>query len=142
MIAGTVTGNVGKDATTREHDGKTVLSFTVASRRFEKGAELTDWVDVSFWGERARKIAQYVTKGSRVGVRGTLYVREYEHNGAKRAVLTMRADDVELLGGKPEAQPAASFTPLHPTARALPAAPPQDFGDYSGSTGGDDEIPF
>ncbi len=125
MIAGTVTGNVGKDATTREHDGKTVLSFTVASRRFEKGEELTDWVDVSLWGERGRKLAQYITKGSRVGVRGTLYVREYEHNGAKRAVLTMRADDVELLGGKHEAQSATTaFAPL-PTSK-----------------GGDDEIPF
>ncbi len=100
MIAAAVTGNVGKDATTREHDGKTVLSFTVASRRFEKGAEHTDWIDVSLWGERGRKIAQYLTKGSRVAARGTIWQREYEHQGQKRYALTMRADDVELLGSK------------------------------------------
>ena len=100
MIAGTVTGNVGKDATTREHDGKTVLSFTVASRRFDRGAEQTDWIDVSFWGARARKLAPHVTKGTVVAVRGAVWVREYEHEGQKRYALTMRADDVELLGGK------------------------------------------
>jgi single-strand DNA-binding protein len=102
MIAATVTGNVGKDATTREHDGKTVLSFTVASRRFEKGQEHTDWVDVSLWGERGKKLAQYVTKGSRIAARGTVWQREYEHQGQKRYSLTMRADDVELLGTKRE----------------------------------------
>ncbi len=123
MIAATVTGNVGKDATTREYDGKPVLSFAVASRRFDKGTELTDWVDVSFWGERGRKLAQFVTKGSRVAVRGTVWQREYEHQGQKRSALTMRADDIELLGGAKRDDGG-----------------PRDDGGFA--DGGDDEVPF
>lgn len=104
MIATVVTGNLGKDAVKREHDGNTVLSFSLASRRYDGQAkeDVTDWVDVSFWGKRGDKLAQYLTKGSRVAVRGQLWQREYEHNGQRRFALTLRADDVELLGSKDE----------------------------------------
>lgn len=118
MIAATVTGNVGRDAQVRDVDGTSVMSFTIASRRYEKGQEQTDWVDVSFWGQRASKIAQYVTKGSRVAVRGTVWMREYTHNNERRYSLTMRADDVELLGGgeRSDAKPAAADSrPQHRT---------------------------
>lgn len=102
MISAVVTGNIGKDASVREHDGKTVVSFSVASRRYERGVEQTDWVDVSFWGARARGLALHLKKGGRVCARGTILVREYEYNGQRRTSLSLRADDVELLGGKPQ----------------------------------------
>jgi len=120
MISATVTGNVGKDAVKREHDGNTVLSFSLASRRYDSKAkeDVTDWVDVSLWGKRGEKLAQYITKGSRIAARGSLYMREYDHEGQKRHALTLRADDVELLGSKDDKKPAAQ------------------------SNVGDDEIPF
>jgi single-strand DNA-binding protein len=100
MISATVTGGVGRDAELRQpQGGDQCLSFSVASRRYQAGQEATDWVAVTFWGKRAAAIASHVTKGSRVAVRGTLYVREYEHGGKTRHSLEMRADDVELLGG-------------------------------------------
>lgn len=101
MISAVISGTVGKDAEVRVPNmkGDSVASFTVASRRYQNGEESTDWVSVSFWGKRAEAIAPHVTKGSRVAVRGALHVREYEHNGAKRWSLELRADDVELLGG-------------------------------------------
>lgn len=102
MISAVVTGNIGKDASVREHDGKAVVSFSVASRRYERGGEQTDWVDVSFWGARARGLASHLKKGGRVCARGTILVREYEYNGQRRTSLSLRADDVELLGGKPQ----------------------------------------
>lgn len=119
MIASVVTGNLGKDAVKWEHEGNVVLSFSLASRRYDGQAkeDVTDWVDVSFWGKRGDKLAQYLTKGSRVAVRGQLWQREYEHNGQKRYALTLRADDVELLGSKDEKK-------------------------SSGASAGDDGIPF
>lgn len=102
MISATVTGNVGRDGQLGDAGGTPVLNFSLASRRWDKGEEHTDWVAVAFFGERARKVAQYVTKGSRVAVRGSMYGREYTHNGEKRSELTLRADDVELLGGGQE----------------------------------------
>lgn len=111
MIGCVVTGNAGSDAVVRDGGGTPVLSFRMASRRFEKKEEVTDWIDVNFWGTRAEKLAQYVTKGSRIAVRGQLWQREYVHNGERRWSLTVRADDVELLG-KPEghARDAAGLT--------------------------------
>lgn len=100
MIAGMLVGNLGKDALSREVNGSQVVSFSVGSRRYEKGGEVTDWVDVSFWSDRALKLLPHLVKGTRVAVRGSIYMREYEHQGTKRQTLTMRADDVELLGSK------------------------------------------
>ena len=105
MISATVSGTVGRDAELRHpRGGDQVLSFTVASRRYQNGQESTDWVAVSFWGKRAEAIARHVTKGSRVAARGALHVREYEHDGAKRWCIELRADDVELLGAPKEAR--------------------------------------
>lgn len=121
MIAATVTGNVGKDATLRDVEGTPVMSFSIASRRYEKGAEQTDWIDVSFWGRRATRLQEFVTKGSRVAVRGTVWQREYVHNGEKRYSLTCRADDVELLGKSEGSPRSADDTPR--------GRPPADKGD-------------
>jgi single-strand DNA-binding protein len=99
MISAVISGIVGKDAETATLTSDTVTNFTVASRRFQDGQKQTDWVTVAFWGKRGQAIAQHITKGSRVTARGVLWVREYEHNGAKRWSLELRADDVELLGG-------------------------------------------
>lgn len=106
MISATVTGNIGQDARTGSAGDTPVVNVSVASRRFEKGEEKTDWIDVAFFGVRAEKIAKYLTKGSRIAARGTLYVREYTHNNEKRSALTMRADDIELLGSNEKSQAA------------------------------------
>ena len=99
MISAVVSGTVGKDAEVATLTNDTVTNFTVASRRFLGGKKETDWVTIAFWGKRGQAIAPHITKGSRITARGVLWVREYEHNGAKRFSLELRADDVELLGG-------------------------------------------
>ena len=98
MISAVVSGNLGKDCRTGDANGTPVVNFSIASRRWEKGGEVTDWVSVSFFGQRATKIAQYLTKGSRVCVRGSLHVRPYTHNGQGKFEIECRADDVELMG--------------------------------------------
>lgn len=99
MIAAVVSGNLGKDAELKNVDGTSVVSFSVASRRYAGGEEHTDWVSVSFWGKRAEAVSKYLTKGKSVACRGNVWVREYTHNNEKRHSLECRADDVELLGG-------------------------------------------
>lgn len=105
MISATVTGNLGANATVKAtSNGQTVTEFSVASRRFEGGKENTDWVRVTMWGERGAKLAQHLSKGSRVAVRGGLGVREYEHQGVRKYSIELRADDVELMGKPGAAQ--------------------------------------
>lgn len=112
MISAIVTGNLGGDCRKGMAGDTPVVNFSVASRRYDPKAEgekkeVTDWVSVSFFGTRAEKVAKYLTRGSRVAVRGAAHIREYEHNGQKRSEMVVRADDVELLG-KPEGTKDAS----------------------------------
>lgn len=99
MISATVIGNLGDDAELREVDDTSVLSFRIASNRFEKGEKSVDWVRCSFWGARAEKIEEYMTKGRPVAVRGSLTMRQYTtKSGDKGAALELRCDDVQLIG--------------------------------------------
>lgn len=101
MFAATVVGNVGKDAELRYlADGKPVLGFSIATNHKSKDGEETTWVNVSFFGVRAEKIAGYVTKGKTVSVYGTVRNRPYEKDGQQRYSLDLNAQDIQLLGGK------------------------------------------
>jgi len=101
MISSTITGNLGKDAERKDVNGDTVVSFSMASRRYDSKAkeEVTDWVSVSYWGKRADAVAKHLVKGKTVAVRGNIWVREYTHNNKTGFSIECRADDVELLGG-------------------------------------------
>ncbi len=101
MNNSTFAGRLGKDAEVRRtQDGKTVTSFSLAVDEYRGGEKSTLWVDVSMWGDRFEKLAQYLRKGSSVTVSGRAGVREY--NG--KAYLTLSGFDVTLQGGKPEGE--------------------------------------
>lgn len=89
-------GNIGKDAVTRTtQQGDKVTGFPVAVEERTGQEKRTIWFDVSIWGSRGDKLAQYLTKGSRVTIAGDLSTRE--HDG--RTYLTVRADQITLMGG-------------------------------------------
>lgn len=96
----TIAGNIGKDAVTRTtQGGDKVTGFTVAVEDRQNKDKSTVWFDVSMWGARGEKIAEYLTKGGKVCVSGDLSTREHEG----KTYLTVRADQVTLMGGKPQA---------------------------------------
>ena len=95
-------GNLGKDAETKfTPSGVSVSNFSVAtSRKWKDGEEWkekTDWHNVTIW--RAEKLAQYLTKGTKVYVEGRLETRSYEKDGRKVYVTDVIADQVVLCGG-------------------------------------------
>ncbi len=95
----TIAGNIGKDAVTRStQNGDKVTSWSVAVEERQGQDKRTIWFDVSLWGKRGENLAQYLTKGSKVAVSGDLSTREHEG----KTYLTVRADQVTLLGGKPQ----------------------------------------
>jgi single-strand DNA-binding protein len=73
-----VVGNVGKDAEMRyTPNGKAVTSFSVATnRQYASGngeqVKETIWFRVQAWGKMAEVCNQYVKKGMKVLVEGTL----------------------------------------------------------------------
>ena len=107
-----VIGNVGKDAETRFlSDGKSVTNFSVAMESGWGDRKQTTWVNCSMWGERGSKVAQYITKGSKVGVTGEISLREWESNGKSGVSLECNVSNVTLCGDKRQgdsAQPQVS----------------------------------
>ena len=101
MKAIIIAGNIGKDAEVRStQGGDKVTGWTVAVEDRTGKDKSTIWFDCTLWGKRGESLAQYLTKGSKVCVSGELSTRE--HNG--KTYLTIRAEQVTLMGGKPEGQ--------------------------------------
>jgi len=70
-----------------------------SSRKDADGAysERPNFFDVSVFGASGENVAQYMRKGSRVGVDGRLEWREWESSGEKRQAVSVVADSVEFL---------------------------------------------
>ena len=101
MKAITIAGNVGKDAVIRAtQGGDKITGWSVAVEDGFGQNKRTLWFDCSWFGGRGEKVAQYLTKGSKVTVSGDFSTRE--HDG--KTYLQVRVNDVTLQGGKPEGQ--------------------------------------
>lgn len=92
-----------------KHAGETpVLNFSVASSNYAgKKGNVTTWYSIEYWGKSAEGVAPFVEKGSLLMVRGTLVPDEggnpptyQDREGNTRANFRLRADSVQLFGGK------------------------------------------
>lgn len=128
-----IAGNIGKDAVTRStQNGDKVTGWSVAVEERNGQEKRTLWFDVSLWGKRGEALAQYLTKGTRVGVSGELSTREHEG----RTYLTIRANEVTLLGGGQERDGQQSAR-----QSSYDAQKPQG-GGYGGAVVDESDIPF
>ena len=114
MIKLIVSGRVGADAELKSVGDTTVCSFSIAHTEKVYGAspgEKTIWVGCSVWGERAVKLAPFITKGSFLVVEGSGNVNGYLKNGEAHGILNCRVTSLEF-GGKPTGEtPAQPSTP-------------------------------
>lgn len=100
-----LTGNLTRDPELREiADGSSVLKFDIAVNRGFKDADgnyITDFFNVSVWGDKGVNCGRYLFKGSKVGVVGRLQNRTYkDKEGNNRTVTEVIAEDVEFLTPK------------------------------------------
>jgi single-strand DNA-binding protein len=112
----TVAGRVGNDPDPRYFDdGKVVVNLSLAVRRkfqpLERRAQniqedATDWFNLEIWGRDAEYAAKYITKGSRIGVSGSLAVDSWidRMSGEKRSKCTILVRDLDILETKAEAE--------------------------------------
>lgn len=93
--------------TNKTNSGIDVCRFAVAVNRPYKdasGETQTDYLNIVVWREAAKNCAKYLTKGRQVAVVGSIQTRSYEdNNGAKRYVTEIVAENVEFIGGNPNA---------------------------------------
>jgi single-strand DNA-binding protein len=108
MIKLQIVGNLGKDCITKEVNGKNVINFSVAhTERFKDSTgtprERTTWVECAYWTDRTA-IAPYLKKGQLVFAEGSPEVEGYMNKeGQAAATLRMRVRDIQLLGGRTDA---------------------------------------
>jgi len=104
MLYGTVIGNLGSQAETKTlPSGKVVTNFSVATKD-GKNREQTNWIRCAFWGERGKKVAEYLTKGRQVTIVGPMSM--HEHNG--KSYLECDVQELTLQGGGKDGSRPAS----------------------------------
>lgn len=117
-------GHLGKDAEVRTAGQHQVVSFSVAVTRKRQGNEQTTWFRCDWFGERAVKVVQFLTKGKAVQVVGELYEDTYEKDGAEKWSLKVDVRGVTLLGGGEKSASAPASV-----ARTAPARQPDTDGE-------------
>ncbi|GGE53748.1 single-stranded DNA-binding protein A [Pullulanibacillus camelliae] len=82
-------------------NGAAVANFTLAINRpftNQQGDHDADFIQVVVWRRQAENTANFVGKGSLVGVEGRLQTRSYENNEGRKVFITeVVADSVQFL---------------------------------------------
>lgn len=102
-----ISGNIGKDLELRYTTaGMAVLDISVAVKRFGK-EDKTDWFNVVAFGKIAENCANYLAKGSKVLVIGSMQFETYDkQDGTKGYSSKLIAENVEFLDSKKTAAPS------------------------------------
>lgn len=102
-----ILGNVGRDPEVRQTgSGGTVANISVACTEKYKdkqgeSKEVTEWVNVVFFGKLAEIAEKYIKKGGTVFVEGKLKTEKYaDANGVEKYSTKVIASSMQLLGGK------------------------------------------
>ena len=110
-------GRMTKDPVLRKTGtGASVTSFTVACDRRIKteGQPTADFINCVCWNKVADNTAQFMHKGSLVGVEGRIQTRSYDDQSGRRVYVTeVVADSVQFLEPKGTNSAAAvnAYTP-------------------------------
>ena len=83
--------------------GSTVANFTLAVNRISREDE-PDWFNLEIWGKQAQIAADYVKKGSLVGITGSLKIDSWKdkNTGEDRFKPVVRVDRLNLLSSRKE----------------------------------------
>lgn len=108
-----VTGGLGRDAELKGlPSGKYVLEFSIAVNSGYGDNKKTYWWKAKMFGERAVKLAEHFTKGTKLMIEGVPELREYEakDGSGKKISPEIFVTDFEFIGGKKESGAEASHS--------------------------------
>ena len=166
-------GNVGNDPEIRYLDSTNpqspqgnakVASFRLATtERFRDRSgetrENTEWHSIVAWRSNADLVEKFVHKGSQIYIEGKLRTRQWtDQTGAKRFTTEIQADNIQLLGKRPDAPQQGGYqgqapqggyqAPAQPAYQAQPAPaapvyqPPVQPQQPVAPEAPDDDLPF
>lgn len=96
----TLLGRLTREPDARQTaDGKSRCTFTLAIDRHSK-KEKTDFIRCVAFGRTAEIITQYVHKGQRLLVSGSIWTDQYEMDGATKYTTDVAVDRMELIERK------------------------------------------
>ena len=125
-----IIGNLGNDPELRyTQSGTPVASFRVATTEKwkDKGGQMqeqTEWHSCNAWSKLAEICGNYLKKGSKVYIEGSVHTRKWQdQEGKDRYSTEVKVREMKMLDGKKDSQ--------------------QPGGEWSQpAPGGDDSIPF
>ncbi len=89
-------------------NGIPVANFTVAINRpyrNQQGEQEADFINCVTWRKQAENLANYMRKGSLIGVDGRIQTRSYENQEGRRVFVTeVLAEQITFLESKSQAQ--------------------------------------
>lgn len=139
-------GNLGNDPEVRYTPGGSAVAnvslATSMSWREKQSGELqerTEWHRIVFFNRLAEIVGEYLRKGSKVYIEGSLRTRKWQDkNGADHYTTEIIANEMHILDNRnsPKSENGQAFNDADHSVKegAQPAA--QDAGDY------EDDIPF
>ena len=150
-------GNLGKDPEIRRtQDGRPIANLSVATsetwrdKATGERKEKTEWHRVVIFNEGLAKVAeQYLKKGAKVYVEGSLQTRKWtDQSGQEKytteVVISRFRGDLTMLDGARSGEGMGDGGSRSSSARPTPARPAGGGPSWDAPKGGDldDEIPF
>ena len=133
-------GNLGKDPETRYMpSGSAVTNITVATSETWKDKntgekkEQTEWHRVAFFNRLAEVAGEYLKKGSKVYVEGSIHTRKWQdQSGQDRYTTEIVAAEMQMLdsrsGGQGAGYDGGGYQPQQPQGqRGSPSAPQHEY---------------
>tara|TARA_Y100001968_G_C19394804_1_gene737638 strand:+ start:978 stop:1367 length:390 start_codon:yes stop_codon:yes gene_type:complete len=120
-------GRAGRDPEVRYFEsGSVVANLTLAVNRRSRNDE-PDWFNLEIWGKQAQVAADFVKKGSLIGITGSFKIDSWNDrsSGELRTKPVIRVDRMDLLGSKRDGE--------------MMSGAPNNYGNSSPSN---EEIPF
>src|SRR5690625_3279234 len=122
-------------------NGVAVANFTVAANRpFRKegGEQEADFINCVAWRKAAENLAQYMKKGSMIGVDGRIQTRSYENQEGKMVYVTeVLAENIQFLESRNSGQAQQNNQPQQQQPQASPFEGQAEKIDIQ-----DDDLPF
>jgi single-strand DNA-binding protein len=144
-------GNLTRDPEVRyTPKGTAVTEIGLAVNRIYSGEdgekkEETTFVDVTLWARQAEIAGQYLKKGRPVFIEGRLQLDTWDdkQTGQKRSRLRVVAENLQLLGSRPEGESSSSTSgPRRAPSQSAPAPPPRAEPRDPDLDAEPDDIPF
>ncbi len=140
-------GNLGRDPETRySQGGNPVTNFSVATsdswrdKQSGEQRERTEWHNVVCFSRLAEIAGEYLRKGSKVYIEGSLRTSNWEKDGQKHYRTEIMAKELQMLdsrgGGEGGPPPPDGFESSAPPTSQPQNAPTLTDDDF------DDDIPF